>query len=319
MVLHYGNIQETKECLKSLEGLDYPNFKIIVVNNDPTINLVKQLHNARLNIRLNQCKFLLGSQRQDKNTKSGQQIIIINNKKNLGFAGGMNVGIRETLKKKADYILLLNNDTIIIKPGFLKKLVEVGECNERVGILGPVIYKYNKENKVNKEKIHFSGGKINWLYIKGKHLIFNNKQRIVNSDYVTGACMLIKSGVIEKIGLMDEDYFLYFEDVDWCIKAQKAGYKCVVVPAAKIWHKISSNTEAESFSYIYYHIRNGLLFAKKNAPFFIKIFAYFWSFLFFGEQLIKLIILPAKKKWAKAIMLGIKDFYRKKLGRLEID
>jgi len=237
------------------------------------------------------------------------EIIVINNdKKNQGFAGGMNVGIKQALKKKTDYVLLLNNDTII-EPNFLKELIRKGKSDKDIGILGPVIYEY-KTNKV-----HFAGGKINWLYTKGTH-IQNTRYKIRDTDYITGACMLVKREVIEKIGLMDEDYFLYFEDADWCIKARRAGYKCVLVRNSKIWHKPSSSTKEGSFSYIYYHTRNGLLMTKKNALFLIKILAYLQSFWVFGKQIIKLMLMPSKKKWARAIMLGIKDFYRGKFGKL---
>lgn len=283
IVLHYKNWKDTNECLKSLEKLDYP-------STDSTSSL----------------------QAGSGQVPNFEIIVIDNDKENPGFAGGMNIGIRQALEKGADYVLLLNNDTIV-EPDFLKELVKVGESDKKNGILGPVIYDYQSK------KIHFAGGKINWLYTKGIHLteIFNLQFSIFNPvDYVTGACLLIKREVIEKIGLMDEDYFLYFEDVDWCLKASRAGYKCVLVPNSKIWHKVSSSAVEESFSYIYYHTRNGLLLAKKNAPFFIKILAYLWSFWIYKKQIIKFVTMPLKRKWAKAIMKGIGDFYRGKTGRL---
>jgi len=242
-------------------------------------------------------------------------VVIDNDKKNRGFAGGNNIGIKQGLKKGADYILLLNNDTIV-EPGFLKKLVEVGESDKKAGILGPIIYEYQSD------KIHFAGGKINWLYTKGIHISTKRSDQpfqpssVNEVDYITGACMLVKREVIEKIGLMPEEYFLYLEDVDWCLKARKAGYKCILVPSAKIWHKVSASAKAGSFSYIYYHTRNGLLLAKKNAPFFIKILVYLNSFLVYAKQIIKLVIFPKNKKWAKAIMKGIGDFYKGKFGKL---
>lgn len=213
-------------------------------------------------------------------------IVIDNDKENRGFAGGNNIGIKQALEKGADYVLLLNNDTVV-EPDFLRELVKVGESDKKIGILGPI------------------GGKITRFYTKGIHVT-------ENIDYISGACMLVKRGVIEKIGLMHEDYFLYFEDVEWCLKARKVGYKCVLVPEAKIWHKVSSSAKAESFSYIYYHFRNGLLLAKRNAPFFIKLLAYFVSFLVYVKQLIK-----SPSKWTKAIKLGIGDFYKGKTGKYE--
>jgi len=268
IVLHYGNWNDTKECLASLDKLDYDNFEKIVIDND---------------------------------------------KDNRGFAGGNNLGIKQAMEKGTDYVLLLNNDTIVDQPDFLKKLVAAGEKNERVGILGPIIYEHGSN------KIHFAGGKINWLYTKGIH-ITNSKFKIQNSkfvDYITGACLLIKRKVIEKIGPMEESFFLYCEDTDWCLKARKSGFLCLVVPDSRISHKVSQNAKIESFSYIYYHTRNGLLLAKRNAPIFIKILAYKNSLLVYFKQVVKLIIMPSKSVWSKAIMKGIGDFYQGKFGKYE--
>ena len=226
-----------------------------------------------------------------------ETVVIDNTKENRGFAGGNNIGIKQALEKGADYILFLNNDTVV-EPSFLKELVKAGESNKKIGILGPI------------------GGKINWLYTKGIHVTHNMKHITKETDYITGACMLIKRKVIEKIGLMDEDYFLYCEDVDLCLRAQKAGFLCGVASDSRISHKVSKNAKIASFSYIYYHTRNGLLLAKRNAPVFIKILAYLNSFLVYGKQIIKLAIFPQKRLWARAIMKGIGDFYRGKLGKL---
>jgi len=242
-----------------------------------------------------------------------ETIVIDNNKDNRGFAGGNNIGIKQAMEKGADYILLLNNDTIIDQPDFLKKLVAAGEKNENAGILGPLIYEHGTD------KINFAGGKVNWLYTRGIH-ITNSKFKIQNSkfvDYITGACLLIKRKVVEKIGLMAEKYFLYCEDVDWCLKARKAGFLCLVVSEARISHKVSQGSKIASFSYIYYHTRNGLLLAKKNAPILVKILAYKISFLVYLKQVIKLLIFPKRKVWAGAIMRGIDDFFKGKFGKYE--
>ena len=273
IILHYKNWNDTNECLKSLDKLDYDNFEKIVIDND---------------------------------------------KENRGFAGGNNIGIKQAMGKGADYILLLNNDTIIDQPDFLRKLIEAGERDEKIGILGPVIYEYPSTDS-GQGKIHFAGGKINWLYTEGTH-IQDTRYKIQDTnevDYITGACLLIKREVIEKIGLMPEEYFLYCEDVDWCLKARKAGFFCGVVQDARISHKVSSSSKIAPFSYIYYHTRNGLLLAKGNASIFIKILAYLNSFLVYLKQVVKLIIMPSKSVWARAIMRGIGDFYKGKFGKYE--
>jgi GT2 family glycosyltransferase len=277
LILHYGEQKDTLECLESLKKLDYPDFEVLAIDNDPS-------H------RLGDLNF-------------GYKVTKLVNAENRGFSGGNNVGIKYALDNGADYILLLNNDTVI-EAGFLKFLIETGEKDEKTGILGPIIY------KLNTNEPHFAGGKVNWLYTGAKHVPGA-------SDYITGACLLIKRRVIEKIGLMPEDYFLYFEDVEWCLKARRAGFYCKVVPEARIGHKVSKNTQEYSFSYIYYQYRNGLLLAKRNAPFLIKIIAYKVSFLVYLKQAIKLIFMPSKKEWAKAAMRGMEDFYKGKTGKYE--
>jgi len=286
LILHYGEQEDTLECLKSLENLDYPDFEVLAIDNDPGHRLGDLVFNYKI-------------------TK-------ITNAENLGFSGGNNAGIKYALEHGADYILLLNNDTVI-KPDFLKILVEAGEKDEKIGVLGPLIY------KLGTNELHFAGGKINWLYTKANH-ITNLEFKIRNSefsDYITGACLLIKRKVVEKIGLMPEDYFLYFEDAQWCLKARRAGFFCKVVKEAKISHKVSKNTQEYSFSYIYYQYRNGLILAKKNAPFFKKILAYKISFWVYLKQALKMILMPSKKQWAKAAMRGIGDFWEDKTGKYE--
>ena len=258
-----------------MEKLDYPNSEVLVIDNDPG----RRLEDLNFNYKI---------------TK-------LVNAENLGFSGGNNVGIKHALNNGANYILLLNNDTVI-EPQFLKKLVEAGESEEKIGILGPEIY------KCDTNEIHFAGGKINWLYNKAKHVPGAN-------DYITGACLLIKRKLIDKIGLMPEEYFLYFEDAEWCLRARRAGFSCRVVKNARIGHKVSKNTQEHSFSYVYYHYRNGLIFAKRNAPFLIKIMVYKLSFFVYLKELIKLVLAPAKRTWAKAAMRGIGDFWKGKTGK----
>lgn len=292
IILNWNNWSDTIECLKSIEKINYPNFQTILIDNNSTDDSVKEIK------------------------RQFPQLALIENKENLGFAGGNNVGIRKALNEQADYILLLNNDTVV-KPNFLKELIEIGENNSRFGILGPKIYFFNQP-----EKIWFGGGKLNWIRTKGTHINYNkvespeeketNNYQIVN--YISGCCLLIKTEVIKKVGPMSEEYFLYYEDADWNLRAQKAGYFSVLVPAAKILHKASQSAKEGSFSYIYYHSRNGLLLAKKFNSFFKQIIVFTSSVWIFKKQIIKILFFPKKREWGKAVIKGIKDFYLGRLG-----
>ncbi len=245
--------------------------------------------------------------------------VYIRNKENLGFAGGNNKGIGYAIKNGADYVLLLNNDTTV-DPFFLDRLVESGESSKNIGIIGPEIYFYS-----DPDRVWFSGGKINWLKTKGSHLGLNEKRigkqsngktgKITATDYMTGCAMLIKKEVIEKIGGLSEDYFLYYEDTDYCLRAQKEGWQCVLAPESRIWHKISQSTKEFSPSYLYYHTRNGLMMAKRmNSP--IKIIlVYVFSVWLTIKQIVKYLFFPSKREWAKMVMLGICDFWEGETGK----
>lgn len=290
IILNWNAWPDTLECLASLKNNDYPNYQVVIVDN--------------------------GS--KERPSAPGPEVKMIYNQTNLGFSKGNNVGIRYALEQGADYILLLNDDTIVDK-SFLTKLVEAGESNKEFGLIGPKIYFYDQKNR-----IWSAGGKVNWLYNKGEMRGFNeidegqhDSPAIQETEYLTACSVLAKRQVIEKIGLLSEDYFLYYEDTDWSLRARRAGFKCVFVPGAKIWHKGSKSSVEGSVSYIYYHVRNGLIFAQKFAPWYIKPFVHLDVLWRIKKQIIKLIFLPKKRAWAKAILLGIKDFYLGKRGKNE--
>jgi len=297
IILNWNNWSDTLECLESLKNNDYPNYQVVIIDN--------------------------GSDQRPNASEAGVKIIY--NQENLGFAGGNNVGIKYALEQGADYVLLLNNDTVVSQD-FLFKLVKAGESNKRFGLLGPKIFFYSSARQPDgeKEKIWFAGGQVNWLFNKGKMRGWGEKDKgqcdqpaIQETEYITGCCLLIKKEVIEKIGLIPEEYFLYYEDTDWSLAAQKAGFKCIFVPAARIWHKGSKSSVEGSPSYIYYHVRNGLILARRYAPWYIKPLVHLDACWRIKKQLVKLLFFPKRRLWAKYILLGIKDFYSGKRGKYE--
>lgn len=244
IILNWNGVADTLECLNSLKSIQYLNHKIIVIDNGS---------------KDNESEFI---------KRKFPEIEVIRNKENKGFAEGNNIGIKEALKKGAEYILLLNNDTIV-SPNFLTILINFAQKEKKIGIVGPKILYYNSD------RIWFNGGKIWWWLGFNKHLekLKRNKNSKIRQpkevDFITGCALLIKRKVIEKIGLLDSIYFNSFEDVDLCARAKKLGYKCVVVPEAVIWHKVSSAWGVKGHDKItsfqaYYYSRNALIFAKKN-------------------------------------------------------
>ncbi|MCK4800220.1 glycosyltransferase family 2 protein [Candidatus Parcubacteria bacterium] len=292
IVLNWNGKDDTLECLKSLEKINYSNYKIVVVDNSSEDDSVSEIR------------------RQFSSVK------IIENKENLGFSGGNNVGIKYAINNGAHYVLLINNDTTVEKD-FLNELVEIGESDEKIGVLGSKIYFYSEPSR-----IWFAGGKVNWLKNKGTHIGLDQidsgqYDKIKEMDYLTGCCLLIKREVIEKIGVLSEDYFLYYEDTDFSLRAKNADYKIVYVPKSKIYHKISRSTKPGSSNYVYYHSRNGLTMAKRTGSLLNKIVLYPYCIFLFLKQIIKIIFIPQKREWAFAVLKGEKDFLLGKMGRAD--
>lgn len=284
IIVNWNHPQDTIKCLSSLSKLVYPSSHIIVVDNGSDDNSVSLI------------------------TEKFPSVELLLSKENRGFAGGNNLGIKKALKDGAEYILLLNNDTVV-DPSFLKPLVTTLEENSSLGIVGPVIYQLKDKNKV-----WWAGGKLDfWLNFHPDIKIPQEKVKLIN--FQTGCCMLIKKEVFTKIGLMDENYFLYYEDTDFCYRIQKNGYQIGLVSNSKIWHQVSATTKGnQNFLNEYYYIRNKLKFAKKNFPR-IKWFIFF--ILYTIKIGIKLIVSgrQAKKSYT---LKAYQDFLRNYGGKFNL-
>ena len=286
IILNWNGKEDTIECLESLKHITYLNYEILLVDNGSTDGSVECFRERY------------------------PEMEIIENGENLGFAEGNNVGIRKAMDEGVDYVLLLNNDTVV-DPEFLGELVTVAEGDEKIGIVGPKIYYYKYNGR--KDVIWFAGGKvlrrIGQPFHDGLHEIDKGQyDKMKNVGFITGCALLIKKEVIDKIGLLDIDYFAYFEDLDYNIKASKTGYSIVYSPKAKVWHKGSSTSGFMSPTYMYFHTRNRILFVKKNAhkfDFLIIFLPYFITI----RVIRPLFILITKRKWdsIKALVNGFKE------------
>lgn len=248
VILHYKGIENTLECIKSVSHINKKNInvEIVVVNNNPqdgSEEILNQLKNIKL----------------------------ISNSDNLGFSGGMNTGIKLALKLGATHIVLLNNDTYV-DPDFL---VNLCEASKKADIISPKIYfapgyefhkKRYKKSDLGKV-IWYAGGKIDWQNVIGVHTgvdevdsgQFNKRREI---DFATGCCLMITKEVFEKIGYLEDRYFLYLEDMDFSVRAKKHGFKIIFEPTSIIWHKNASSAGGSgSQLQEYYFTRNRLIFA----------------------------------------------------------
>jgi hypothetical protein len=233
IILNYNGRDVLDICLSSVFGVNYPNFSVVVVDNnsnDGSLELAKN-------------KF--------------PKAIFIKNEQNLGFAAGNNVGIKFALEHGAGAVLLLNNDTKVA-PNFLLELAEAVGEDKSIGVASPIIFVDNSR------KIWFSGGKIDWIRMKTKHFSEIKKEKVYTSSFITGCAMLITKKVFKKIGLLDEDFFLYWEDADFSVRARKAGFRCVVVSDSKVNHYEKSEGNKENK--VYWLVVSGLMFFKKNSP-----------------------------------------------------
>jgi GT2 family glycosyltransferase len=247
IILNWNGKNDTLECLDSVTKLVYPNLAITVVDNgssDDSVVVIRQKYRS---------------------------LHLIETQENLGFAEGNNVGARYALEFGAEYILLLNNDTTI-EPNAISYLIEFAEAHEEVGIVGPKILFYSQP-----KRIWFAGGIIDFdngtSHRGGGRKDDGSFDEVVEVDYITGCALLIKAAVIEKIGLMMPDYFLLFEETDWCLRARNAGFKIFYVPAARVYRKCSTSfsfgkahthKQVRAPSWIYYYVRNSLLFTKRH-------------------------------------------------------
>lgn len=257
VILTYKGDSDTKELLVSLGKLKTGiyDLHVLVVDNYPDLPI-------KLNI----------PDYKDLKLK------IIYNKENLGFAKGANVGIDHSLKNGADFVIILNNDTLV-DPMFVIELIKVARDSDRIGVVVPKIYfakgfefhkdRY-KENEFGKV-IWYAGGAIDWKNVIGNHRGLDEVDKGQfdedgETQMATGCCFLVKKEVLEKVGLYDDRYFLYFEDADFSERVKKAGYKIMYEPKAIVWHKNAQSTEAGSNLQTYFQTRNRLLFGLSYAP-----------------------------------------------------
>ena len=252
IILNYNGLANTLDCLNSLKKCQTQGNQVdfIVIDNNSSDGSKKVLGTL-------------------------DNIHLIPNPQNLGYTGGNNTGIRYALRSKPDLILILNNDTLADK----NLIVNLINAARNADIISPKIY-FAKNFEFHKDRykkdelgrvIWYAGGKIDWSNVIGRHAgvdEVDKNQYDTRSpvDFATGACMLIKRQVFEKIGLFDEKYFLYLEDMDFCVRAQKAHFKIIFEPKAILWHKNAGSVGGSGSDLQDYFItRNRLLFAVKFA------------------------------------------------------
>ncbi len=240
ITLNWNGKASTKECLNSLKKLKYPNFEVVVVDNGSADGSVS----------------VFRTQFPDT--------IIIENGRNLGYSEGFNAGLKYAFEHGADYFLILNNDTVV-DPDVLKPLVRVAESDERVGFVSGKVYFYEEPNKLQ------TAGRLNHPILLVHELVGCGEidrgqyDEMKEYDYLDDIYLLVRRRAYEDTGGYDPNFFIYYEETDWCARVRRAGYKLVYTPEAKVWHKHGMSTGGDrSPLFTYYNARNQIVFIRRN-------------------------------------------------------
>ena len=303
IILNWNNQDLILACLQSLQKIKHPpqsQVSILVADNGSSDDSVEEIKRAF------------------------PKVLILENKKNLGYAEGNNRGMEYALERGADYLLVLNND-IEVDEDFLVQLIstiggsasggKVARKGKGVGIVSPKIYfapgyELHKERYRKEERgkvIWYAGGMIDWDNILSPHrgvdeLDKGQYDRMIETDYASGSCLLIKKEVLEEVGFFDSKLCMYWEDTDLSQRARMAGWRVLYVPQAKIWHKVSSSSGIGSGLNDYYLTRNRLIFGFRYARLRTK-------FALFRDSIR---ILLKGRQWER---IGVRDFYLMRFGK----
>lgn len=301
ILLNWNGKKDTLECLASLQNVNYSNFQPIVVDNGSKDNSVAEIR------------------------KQYPEIPILENGANLGFAGGNNPGIEWALRQHAEWILLLNNDTIV-DPNFLKAFMDAAKEKPNAKILGAKLLYYDRRNIIDHlggdwspliaEFRNHESGSVDHPYLEMRAV-----------GYVCGAALLMHRSVPETIGLLEPKFFLFWEESDFCFRAKRAGFEVWTAPESKVWHKVSSSFVGGKPHTHYFWWRSRLLWIDRNCSTEEKktlyrnvIFPELWKM---GRHYITKLIVnffsPNTKRKEqlfrlKAGLTGVFHFYQKKFG-----
>jgi hypothetical protein len=279
VILNYNNYSDTIETISSVLSLEYVANSVLLVENSSDKTIIRKIRTKFPNLS------------------------IIENKKNLGYAGGNNVGIQKAVASGADYIFLLNND-VKLENDVLQKCVSAMEKIPGCGACQPIIV-----TSGNREKVWSAGTQMYFgyprLFRKGTKIQRNG---IRFSPFgLVGCAILFRRSALEQIGFFDDSLFLLHEETDWCIRARKKNYSLLIVSDAIVYHKISTTIGKFSKIYLYYIGRNWLLVGKKNFSFFYYLYILATEFLIRFPYYLYHVIKKGQTRMIKFYLKGISD------------
>jgi len=250
IILNWNGSEDTIKCVNSFLWLQYPNYEILVVDNGSTDGSV---HRIKENF---------------------SDVTLIETGRNLGYTGGNNVGIEYAMNNKAGYVLIINNDTELVNPYFVREIIKKMEENHKIGIMGPKVL--NSGSQVQ-DTVLFTPRLFSCIK-ESLGLRFRTKRAkdyniLQQVEAVSGVCWLIRTDVVKKVGLLDEDYFMYAEEQDYCYRAKEAGWEIMYFPIESVFHKKGSEDEDKERVYRQY------IYARRNLVLFLRKHFGFWQAL----------------------------------------
>ena len=291
IILNYNNYEDTIECIKSIKNvIPFQMIDIVVVDNNSTNDSVNMIENQF------------------------QDIIMIKSNVNKGYAYGNNLGLKYAIENRYRYTCVLNNDTIITENFLEACIIELGKD---VAFISPTLMEYS-----DKECIQSTGGDIlidrGVVTRKNNGMKRNQLPNIIETDYVGGACMFFKTDIIKELGFIPEEYFLFYEETEWCYKAKKLGYRNLCLTNTYIYHKGSVSISKIGGLYDYLMKRNRVVFVKRN------INSKGRYYIFISELFLKEILRAVFNKKVsinniKAYSDGIRDKFSKKYSEIMKD
>lgn len=241
LILNWNNAADTLECLDSVSKIDYPRFATVVVDNGSRDDSPEVIRRQRPDVRM------------------------LRLRDNCGFARAKNIGIQELLAEGTDYCLLLNNDTVV-DPAILRAFVDAAAAHPDAGFLGAKVYYFSTPDRIWAAITRWDERKARFEYVGNNETDDPARFGTVGeTTYACGCALFFSASLIRRIGLMDERFYCYFEEVDWCFRAHENGLRNYFVPDARLWHKVSVAYGGKASPVVeYFRTRNALLWARKH-------------------------------------------------------
>lgn len=240
IVLNWNGLVDTLSCLESLYPVANANTKVLVVDNGSTDGSVPAIQAAHPDVE------------------------VVETGCNLGYAGGNNVGIERAVANGADYVLVLNNDTTCA-PDLIDRLLEAAERHPYAGMFCPRILYMHDPQRVWFDDARWSSRDLNFKFPGKDRLVSDLGTGDHEADFACGAALFVRAEVIRQIGVFDARYFLVWEESDWCYRARQNGWASVVVPSAKVWHRVGASFGSEASPLrTYFSSRNKLVWLFRH-------------------------------------------------------